>query len=203
MGYSLGWLAGWYWLAVRAFALSKKPDQFWREIEMFRSTVAGALRAGAVLLALTALYTPALAQSSPSAANVQLAREVVLASGATRSFDGVIPSILQQSLSVFVQQNPDLQKDLTEATKTIAPGLEKRATEIIDIIAGVYATRFTQTELKELLNFYTSTVGKKFVTLLPSVLEESFVKTQEWGGKLSEEVVQQLRTEMKQRGHTI
>jgi hypothetical protein len=96
-----------------------------------------------------------------------------------------------------------LQKDLTEATKTIAPALEKRSTEIIDIIAGVYATRFSPAELKELLNFYQSAVGKKFVAQLPSVLEESFVKTQEWGGKLSEEVVLRLRAEMKKRGHTI
>jgi hypothetical protein len=57
--------------------------------------------------------------------------------------------------------------------------------------------------LKEILTFYQSAVGKKFVTQLPSVLEESFVKTQEWGGKISEEVVQQLRAEMKKRGHTI
>jgi uncharacterized protein len=170
---------------------------------MFQSTVAGALRTGALFVALIAFGTAALAQSAPTAANVQLAREVVLASGATRAFDGVIPSILQQSLSVFVQQNPDLQKDLTESTKAIAPAFEKRSTEIIDIIATVYATRFSQAELKELLNFYQSAVGKKFVALLPSVLEESFVKTQEWGGKLSEEVVQQLRAEMKKRGHTI
>ena len=170
---------------------------------MFRSIVAGALRTGALLVALTALCAPAVAQSAPAPANFQLAREVVLASGATRSFEGVIPSILQQSLSVFVQQNPDLQKELTEATKTIAPGLEKRASEIVDIIASVYATRFSQAELKELLAFYQSTVGKKFVTLLPNVLEESFIKTQEWGGKLSEQVVQQLRAEMKKRGHTI
>ena len=170
---------------------------------MFRSTIAGALRPGALLVALAACGTAALAQSAPTSANVQLARDVVLASGATRAFDGVIPSILQQSLSVFVQQNPDLQKDLTESIKTIAPGLEKRASEIIDIIAKVYATRFSQAELKEILAFYQSAVGKKFVTQLPSVLEESFVKTQEWGGKISEEVVQQLRAEMKKRGHTI
>jgi hypothetical protein len=170
---------------------------------MFCSTVAGILRTGAVLVALIASCTSVLAQSTPSPASVQLAREVVLASGATRSFEGVIPSILQQSLSVFVQQNPDLQKELTESTKAIAPGLEKRASEIVDIIASVYATRFTQAELKELLTFYQSAVGKKFVTLLPNVLEESFVKTQEWGGKLSEQVVQQLRAEMKKRGHTI
>jgi hypothetical protein len=170
---------------------------------MFRSTVAGALRAMTLILALAALNVPAVAQTAPSAANVQLAREVVLASGATRAFDGVVPSILQQSLNVFVQQNPDLQKVLVESMKTIGPVFEKKSSEIIDIIASVYASRFTSGELKELLSFYQSAVGKKFVTQLPSVLEESFVKTQEWGGKVSEEIVQALRAEMKKRGHAI
>lgn len=170
---------------------------------MFRSTLAGALRALTLMAALGVFGTAAMAQTSPSEANVQLAREVVVASGATRAFEGVVPSILQQSLNVFVQQNPDLQKDLVESLKTVAPTFEKRVSEILDIIAGVYATRFSQQELKELLTFYQSAVGKKFVTLLPNVLEESFVKTQEWGGKLSEEVVRTIRAEMKKRGHTI
>lgn len=166
---------------------------------MFRSTIAAVL-----LAALTAFSTAAVAQSQqPASATVKLAREVVVASGATRAFDGVIPSILGQSLSVFIQQNPDLQKDLTEAMKTIAPQFEKRVEEIIDIVAAVYATRFTEAELKELLAFYRSAVGKKFVAVLPSVLEESFVKTQEWSGKISEEIVIGLRAEMKKRGHTI
>jgi hypothetical protein len=166
---------------------------------MFRSAMAAA-----VLLALTVLGGAALAQSaSVTSANVKLAREVVVASGATRAFDGVIPSILNQSLNVFVQQNPDLQKVLTEAVKTIAPGFEKRKEEIVDIVATVYASRFTEPELKELLTFYRSAVGKKFVSVLPSVLEESFVKTQEWGSKISEEIVIGLRAEMKKRGHAI
>jgi uncharacterized protein len=169
---------------------------------MFRSTVAGALRTMTLALALTACGAGAIAQT-PTSANVQIAREVVVASGATRAFDGVIPSILQQSLSVFVQQNPDLQRQLVEAIKSIGPNFEKRANEIVDIIASVYATRFSAAELKELLAFYTSNTGKKFVTQLPTVLEESFVKTQEWGGKMSEEVVQALRAEMKKRGHPI
>jgi len=171
---------------------------------MLRSTVTGALRALALLAALSAFGTAAFAQAvAPTASAVQIAREVVEASGATRSFAGVVPNILGQSLSVFVQQNPDLTKDLTESVKAIAPTFEKRAGEISDIVARVYATRFTEPELKELLTFYRSAVGKKFVSVLPSVLEESFVKTQEWGGKISEEIVINLRAEMKKRGHTI
>jgi len=171
---------------------------------MLRSTVAGVLRSLALLAALSASGTAALAQAAPPAASaIQIAREVVDASGATRSFAGIVPNILGQSLSVFVQQNPDLSKDLTESVKTIAPSFEKRAGEISDIVARVYATRFSESELKELLTFYRSAVGKKFVSVLPSVLEESFLKTQEWGGKISEEVVISLRAEMKKRGHTI
>jgi hypothetical protein len=168
---------------------------------MLRSIVTGSLRAGLLLIALAAFGT-AQAQA-PSPAAVQLAREVVLASGATRAFEGVIPSILGQSLNVFVQQNPDLQKQLTEAVKSLAPEFEKRTDDIITIIATTYATRFTEPELKELLTFYRSAVGKKFVAQLPAVLEESYVKVQEWGGKVSEEVVVRLRAEMKKRGNPI
>lgn len=170
---------------------------------MLRSTLAGVLRAVALLIALSA-FSHALAQTAaPSATNFKLARDFVVASGATRAFEGVVPSILQQSLGVFVQQNPDLQKVLTETVQAMAPEFEKRGSEIIDIIARVYASRFTEAELKQILAFYQSDVGKKFVTLQPSVLEESFVKTQEWGGKLSEEVVVRLRAEMKKKGHAI
>jgi uncharacterized protein len=168
---------------------------------MFRLTVAAALRAGALLIALSAATT-AVAQTTQSA-NFPLARDVVVASGATRAFEGVIPSILQQSLSVFLQQNPDLGKDLSETVKGMAPDFEKRVSEIVDIVASVYATRFSEAELKDILNFYRSASGKKLVAQLPSVLEESFVKTQEWSAKISEQIVVRLRNDMKKRGHTI
>ena len=169
---------------------------------MFCLNFSVALRAGALLIALAAFGPPAVAQTA-SSDNVQVARDVVVASGATRAFEGVVPSILQQSLGVFVQQNPDLQKDLTESIKSMAPEFEKRVSEIIDLVARVYASRFSEAELKEILDFYRSDSGKKLVTQLPNVLEESFVKTQEWGGRLSEEIVLRLRAEMKKRGHTI
>ena len=168
---------------------------------MFRLSVAAALRAGALLIALSAA-TAAVAQTTQSA-NFALARDVVVASGATRAFEGVIPSILQQSLSVFLQQNPDLGKDLSETVKGMAPDFEKRVSEIVDIVASVYATRFSEAELKDILNFYRSASGKKLVAQLPSVLEESFVKTQEWSAKISEQIVVRLRNDMKKRGHTI
>ena len=169
---------------------------------MYRKTALHLLRAGAFALAL-AVPGLAFGQAQPSAALIQIARDVVDASGAARSFDSVIPGMLQRSINAFVPQNPDLQKPIVESVQTIAPAFEKRRSEIIDIIARVYATKFTEAELKELLAFYRSTIGKKFVAEQPAVLEESFRRTQEWSAKLSEDIVNALRAEMKKRGHNI
>jgi hypothetical protein len=172
---------------------------------MFRSTVADVLRVAALVIAFSGFVGAAQAQqpAPPSAGQIQLGRDVVEASGATRAFDGIVPSILQQTLNGVLQQNPDLQKDLVASVQAISPEFEKRRVEIIDIVARIYAQRFTEAELKEILTFYRSATGKKFVVGIPAVLEESFVKTQEWGSKLSEELVVRLRAEMKKKGHTI
>lgn len=170
---------------------------------MYRKIDLHLLRVGAFALMLAGLPGLALAQAQPSAAQIQFARDVVEASGAARAFDPVIPSILQRAINAFVPQNPDLQKPIVESVQTIAPGFEKRRSEIIDLVARVYAAKFTEAELKELLVFYRSTIGKKFVAEQPVVLEESFRRTQEWSGKISEEIVSALRAEMKKRGHNI
>ena len=166
--------------------------------------VAGALRAGALAFALASFPLVAHAQvPNPSASHLAVARDVVEASGATRAFDTVIPVMLQQSYNMFVQQNPDLQKPLQESIVAIRPEFDNRRGEIRDIVALVYTKKFSEPELKELLAFYRSATGKKFVAEIPSVLEESFARTQEWGAKLSEDVVARLRVEMKKRGHAI
>ena len=178
---------------------------------MNRPTIARALRFGALTIALAILATEALAQQPapaakgppPSAAQVQLARDIIDASGAARAFDGVIPSIMQQAYASFLQQNPDLQKPLVESITAIRGDFEKRQPEIVALMAQAYASHFTEAELKELVGFYRTPTGKKLVTELPAVLEESFASTRAWGTKTSEEFINTLRAEMKKRGHTI
>ena len=89
---------------------------------MNRPTIARAFRVGALTIALGMLASGALAQQPaapkgppPSAAQVQLAREIIDASGAARAFDGILPTIMQQAYGSFLQQNPDLQKPLVES----------------------------------------------------------------------------------------
>jgi hypothetical protein len=177
---------------------------------MNRPTIARALRAGALSVVLGMLASGAVAQQPPapkgpppSAAQVKLARDIIDASGAARAFDGIIPSIMQQAYASFLQQNPDLQKPLVEAITAIRGDYEKRQPEIVGLMAQAYASHFTEAELNDLIAFYRSPTGKKLVTELPGVLEESFAGARAWGAKVSDEFIVALRAEMKKRGYTI
>ena len=179
---------------------------------MNRPTIARALRVGALTIAMGMFATGVGAQAQkppapkgppPTAAQIQLARDIIDASGAARAFDSIIPSIMQQAYASFLQQNPDLQKPLVESITAIRGDFEKRQPEIVALMAQAYAGHFTEAELQELIGFYRSPTGKKLVTELPAVLEESFARAREWGAKVSEEFIAAVRAEMKKRGHTI
>jgi uncharacterized protein len=177
---------------------------------MNRPTIARALRVGALTIAMGMLATAAGAQQPPapkgpppSAAQVQLARDIIDASGAARAFDSIIPSIMSQAYASFLQQNPDLQKPLVESITAIRGDFEKRQPEIVALMAQAYASHFTEAELQELIGFYRSPTGKKLVAELPGVLEESFARAREWGAKVSEEFIAAVREEMKKRGHPV
>lgn len=166
------------------------------------SLVIRAAKAGAIAMTLFIFATAADAQA-PSAGQLKLARQVVDTSGAARSFDSYIPQIFQQVYGTYVQQNPDLSKDISEVLQGLIQEFDKRKEEIAVIVARSFADKFSEAELNDILAFYNSATGKKLVGEHTEILRDAFAKTQEWGGKLSQQLVNRLKEEMKKKGHTI
>ncbi len=154
---------------------------------------------------VSAASTPVWAQAKTAAtpAQMQLARDILNASGEARALEPLIPSVMQQTFTNFVQQNPDLQKPLVEAMTALQPEFMKLQPEVVDIMASSFASHFTEAELKDILTFYNTPTGKKYVAEMPKVIQESLAVARDWGSKLSDRVVARLREEMKKKGHTI
>lgn len=161
-----------------------------------------AARAGAILVALFGLVATAQAQA-PSANQLKLAQQVVEFQGSMRAFDGAIPSLLTQIYNHYVQQNPDLEKEIGASLRAILPELDKRKQEITGILARVYAEKFTEAELNDILTFYNSATGKKFVGATADIGKETMGRLQEWSGKVNKDAVDRLKAEMKKKGHNI
>ena len=101
---------------------------------------------------------------------------------------------------LYLQQNPNLSKDLNEISAKLKAELNPRLEELNVEMARIYATRFTEAELKEIMTFYGSPTGKKVLIEQPQAAELSLKFAQDWSIKLSDEVVAKMRDELKKRG---
>ena len=140
-------------------------------------------------------------QPSPTA--IATAKELITAKGATALWEPLVPGVIEQAKSVFIQANPTLIKELNEVAVKLRAEYAPRSAEVVNDVAKLYASRFTEQELKDTLAFYKSPLGRKLLTEEPSILDQSMRNAQSWADRLSQEVIGKIRTEMKRRGHEI
>jgi uncharacterized protein len=159
--------------------------------------------AAVAVLAFVACANPAVAQQQPTPAALATAKELMTVKGATNMFDPLIPGIIESAKNAFLPTNPGLFRELNEVAALLRTQFAARRNEIIDEIARLYAQRFTEAEMKEVIVFYKSPVGRKFVADEPQVIDQGLARTQAWSNKLSDEVLNRFRSEMKKKGHDL
>jgi hypothetical protein len=156
-----------------------------------------------VALALLAIGGPATAQH-PSPNAILIAKQIVELKGyRTNAFDPLVAGVIRKVKDQFLLTNLMWSKDLNEVAAQMEKQLAPRASELVDAAARIYASHFTEAELRDLLTFYQSPTGRKAIVEESKVLSESLDYSGQWGDNLSEEVINKMRAEMKKRGHDI
>ena len=156
----------------------------------------------AVMAASLIMVTPALAQQ-PSPAALKSAGEIVKVTGALELFNPIVPGVVEQSRQFFVQQNPMIANDINEVAAQIRKDYEGRISEVHTKVTEIYAANLSEQELKDVLAFYTSPAGKKFLVAQPKIVDESLKFAQEWANSLSDEVIGKMREGLKKKGHKL
>lgn len=70
---------------------------------------------------------------------------------------------------------------------------EAKMDDLLELIIPIYVKHFTAKELLQLIAFYKTPLGQKVVSTLPMITGESYAVGENWGRKLGEKVVQQLK----------
>lgn len=159
-------------------------------------------RSIAALAICLALSSPTHAQQV-SASAIAAAKELIIVKGGRAMFEPIMPGVIESAKNMFLQTSPMLSKDLNEVSARLRKEYEPKQDELLGEVARLYAKRFTEQELKDLLTFYKSPLGKKMVTDEPIVIDESMGYTQNWSNKLSEQVIARMRAEMRKKGHEL
>ena len=75
---------------------------------------------------------------------------------------------------------------------------EVHTDELVDLIVPVYDRNLTQGDVTELIRFYESPTGKKFVSVLPKITQESMGVGEKWGRELGMKVMAKLQAQQSQ-----
>jgi uncharacterized protein len=144
--------------------------------------------------------SPVRAQS-PS--HLAAAKELVDIIGAAREFEPLVTGVIIASASQYLSSNPTLSKDLNEIAEQLVTEFLPRRGEMQNEVIRLYAQRLTEPEIKDLLTFYKSPLGKKMLAESSYVIGEAIKKADVFSAKLREEVTVRMRAELKKRGKDI
>ena len=156
---------------------------------------------GAAAIACLALTQGAQAQQQPSAAAVALATQLLELKGGLGAYDPAIDGVIVHHKGVLLQINPNLAKDINDVEQLMRKEGAARREELHKEIALGYASAFTEQELKDMIAFYKTPLGKRIIEQEPKAGEESTKRAQVWIDKYAENVIAKMRGEMRKRGH--
>lgn len=169
---------------------------------MMFAAKAGRICGMALALAMFGLAGTAQAQQ-PSAASIAIAKELLVLKGANQMYDPVFIGVIEKTKYTFLQTNPALSKDLNEVAVKLRAEFEPQLQGLMQEVAKMYASHFTEQELKDALAFYKSPLGAKLIVNEPKILDESMNYAADWANKLADKVMVRMREEMKKRGHNL
>jgi len=159
-----------------------------------------------LLGALAAIWliqsAPSRAQE-PSAAAIALGRQIVEVKGGIGLFDTIIDGVLAHHRQVLTQVNPNIDGDLTIIIPQLRALYAPRLPQVHAEIGRAYALQFTEPELRQILAFYQTPLGKKLIEAEPKAIDEATKRVDAWATKFADEVMTKLRDELKKKGHSL
>ena len=163
--------------------------------------IARAVGAAAIACVLMTHGTQAQQPARPTPSAVALAAQLLEIKGGQTAFDPAIEGVIIHHRGVLLQINPNLSKDVDATVQILRADVAARRKELHHEIAVGYASVFTEQDLRDMIAFYKTPLGKKIIENEPKAGEESTKRAQVWIDKYAEEVISKMRAEMKKRGH--
>ena len=162
------------------------------------------------LAAACAVIAPATAQKAPAPeaapastvdpARIAAAKDLLTVMGSTNQFKTAIETMTQGMSAMVKQKQPGKAKEIDEVFASMKQKFLARSNEAIDMVAPLWAEKFTVEELGQIAAFFKSPIGAKLIEVQPEVMRRSMQMGMAWGQKIGKEVEDEARVELKKRG---
>jgi hypothetical protein len=145
-----------------------------------------------ILVGVLALAAPAWAQkpaptaAKPESSKTQAIRQLLVLTSAAQLGQQVLTQVLTQLKPLFPNAPAKFWTDFAK---------EAKADDLVEQIVPIYDKYLSEPEIRDLIKFYESPVGKKLVSVQPQLVQESMTVGQTWGRAIGESVVKKLQAQ--------
>ena len=177
----------------------------------FSSKILGAASAIAIIMGAFGNVASAQQLTQPPAArapqlspsHIAAAREVVMLSGISKTYDIFYPQLADSLVNSMTRTRPELRNDLIATVKALKPEFDKRDEEMVDATSRYFAAAMSEQALKDTAAFFKSEAGKQYVLMQPQVIDQMMAALDVWNRRMSEDIVTRVREEMRKKGHKL
>jgi hypothetical protein len=105
-----------------------------------------------------------------------------------------ITNTKSQAVQMFDLMMPGLQSIAPEVPPAFWAVFKSRLDldYFVNLLIPIYDRHFSHDDIKELIQFHESPIGRKLLEATPQITQESYVAGQEWGMMLGQDVVNEL-----------
>lgn len=99
------------------------------------------------------------------------------------------------------QSRPDIPPEAIDALPEVVGAVfEENIDSFIENVIPLYHKHFTASEIRGMIEFYSTPLGRKTVEVLPALMGESMRAGQQWGEGLAPEIDRRIREHLEQEG---
>ena len=121
--------------------------------------------------------------------------------GAMRIGRQMAQASVQHMVQTLKQTHPGIpQKALDALPEEVATVFEAHIGAFVAQIVPVYHRYFTAEEVKGMIGFYSTDLGRKAISAMPGLMSESMVIGRSWGESLSPAIAERVRARLKKEG---
>jgi hypothetical protein len=154
----------------------------------------------AAALLATAFSAGAARADNPTATQIDLSKKILVTVGLKASMDQIVPAMLGQLQAQIGHIHPDQMKPLHETLVALMPEFQQGEDAVFTDVATTLASRLSEAELKQTLDYFESPAGKKYTDAQAPVLEMLASSGGLWREKLTKIMLDRTREEMKKKG---
>jgi hypothetical protein len=106
-----------------------------------------------------------------------------------------------QMTQMLKQQRQDIPARVLDALpEEIGKVFEEHMPQLKEMMVHLYSRHFTTAEVKEMLRFYQSDLGKKTIQVMPQLAREGMELGQRWGQSVGPHLNERLRARFEREG---